>query len=117
MASTRSKNTPGNYALEQDSLLKIRQYEVYTGYRFNDQTCLPGRGLLPARLPFQLFDRTCDIESELLGIGATNLVQPPTGTLLPPANQGWTTLNMVPATPVVIPEPLVMSMDQRFGFH
>jgi len=114
MASTRNKNTSGNYAAEQDSLLKIRQYEVYTGYRFNDQTCIPGNGLLPARLPFQMFDDNCDIESELRGIGSTNLVKPKTNTMLPPQNRPMASLHIIQRAPVIIPTPLVISRDQRF---
>jgi hypothetical protein len=116
MASTRNKNTSGNYAAEQDSLLKIRQYEVYKGYRFNDQTCIPGNGLLPARLPLQMFDDNCDIESELRGIGSTNLVKPQMNSLLPPPNRQMASLHIIQHAPVIIPNPLVISRDQRFTF-
>ena len=117
MAATRSKNTPGNYELEQEGLLKIRQYEVYKGYRFNDQTCLPGNGLMPARLPMQMFDDNCDIESELLGIGSTNLVQPKTTSMLPPPDRRMASLSIAPRSPVILPEPLVISRDQRFTYN
>lgn len=115
MAATRSKNTPGNYELEQEGLLKIRQYEVYNGYRFNHQTCLPGNGLMPARLPMQLFDDNCDIESELLGIGSTNLVQPKTTSMLP-VKRNMSSLSIAPRSHVILPEPLVISRDQRFTY-
>lgn len=78
MASTRSKNTPGNYALEQSCLSNARHYEMYVGYNFHEQTCYAGQGLLPGRYPLQLFRDNCDVESELLGIGSTNLVTPGT---------------------------------------
>jgi hypothetical protein len=131
MASTRNKNTSGNYAAEQASMLQIRQYEVYKGYRFNDQTCIPGNGLLPARLPLQMFDDNCDIESELRGIGSTNLVKPKMNTVLPPPNFGevsssggytplpdrhMASLHITQRAPVIIPKPLVISRDQRFTF-
>lgn len=116
MTSTRNKNTPGNYASEQDSMLRIRQYESYTGYRFNDQTCLPGTGLLPARLPFQMFQDNCDIESELLGIGSTNLEKPKTTTVLPPPDRRMASLHMFKHATPIVPEPLVVSRDQRHTF-
>jgi hypothetical protein len=114
MASTRSKNTPGNYDLEQHDMFKMRKYELYQGHVFNDQTCLPGRGLLPARLPTQLFEDNCDIESELRGIGATNLVDPKTNSLLPPAARPMPTLNVIDTAAVILPQPLVVPKNYRF---
>lgn len=77
MASTRNKNTPGNYALEQRQLAQQREY--WTAHGANPSLRLPGDGLLPARMPsHHLSDNAVNIESFLFGIGSTNLVEPQT---------------------------------------
>ena len=115
MASTRTKNTPGNYELEQNNLSERQSYNLYQGHTFNEQTCFPGTGLLPCRYPMQLFHDNCDIESELLGIGSTNLVNPPTTTLLPPKPRPLSTCAVIEKAPVILPKPLVISDNQRYG--
>jgi len=119
MASTRSKNTPGNYALEQSSLSNARHYETYMGYNFHEQTCYAGQGLLPGRYPLQLFRDNCDVESELLGIGSTNLVTPRdpqyTGPQGQPPIRGLPVASIVPApSKPILPEPLAVSANQRY---
>ena len=114
MASTRNKNTLENYSAEQESLLQHRQYNIFQNYRFPVETHLPGNGLLPARLPLQLDKQNADIESELLGIGSTNLVNPKMGSLLPPAIRPIQSLNIIRKKETILPDPLVISMDQRF---
>ena len=115
MSSTRNKNSPGNYVLEQDALRQQRQYEMYTGYRLHDQTYLPGDGLLPARCPMQLFDTNCDTESMLLGIGSSNLVAPKTVDFSSDIPQNYMkSLSIIDKPRVVLPEPLVVDRDQRF---
>ena len=116
MASTRNKNTPGNYASEQASLGQVRKYGIFDSYRFAAQTHLPGNGLLPARLPMQLDKTSCDIESELLGIGSTNLENPKMTTMLPPAPNPIQSLNIASRSQVFLPDPLVISTEQRFNF-
>lgn len=116
MASTRNKNTPENYAAEQSSMGRIRQYEMFENYRFAPQTHLPGNGLLPARLPMQLDKNSSDVESELFGIGSTNLETPKTTTMLPPPRNQIQPLNIVSKPTIYLPDPLVISTDQRYRF-
>ena len=115
MASSRTKNTPGNYQLEQQNILERQTYNHYQGHTFNEQTCFPGTGLLPCRFPMQLFNDNCDIESELLGIGSTNLVNPNTTTLLPPKSKPIPTCSIIEKAQVILPKPLVISDYQRYG--
>lgn len=79
MSSTRSKNTPGNYSLEQWSLTKQFQTALYENNP-NGQAytrTLAGNGLLVGRMAnSDLATNAVDIETDLLGIGSTNLVQP-----------------------------------------
>jgi hypothetical protein len=114
MASTRNKNTQGNYELEQLDMYKMRKYEVYQGKLMNDLTCFAGDGLLPGRYPMQLYKDTCDIETELFGIGSTNLVNPRTQSMLPPENRPMKTLNIIQKADVILPTPLVIQRDQRY---
>ena len=115
MASTRNKNTPGNYELEQNNMATMREYELYQGHTFHEQTCFPGNGLLPCKFPLQLFHNNCDIESELLGINSTNLVKPQTSTLLPPEPKPLPFGSIIDKSPVILPSPLVISKTQRYG--
>ena len=79
MASTRNRNTRGDYALEQNRY--AHQFEFgdhntssFLGVAYN--TVLPGDGLVGMRADSRVLSRNyCDIETELFGIGSTNLVQ------------------------------------------
>ena len=53
MASTRSKNTPGNYCLEQREYKHSEKYTLYPNSQYGAayDTRMPGTGLLPAQIP------------------------------------------------------------------
>ena len=79
MASTRNKNTPEDYCLEQRSLTQSRDYKLYE-YGSNGRayhTAIPCLGVTPSHMPRNtLSDNPVDIESALFGINSTNLVEP-----------------------------------------
>ena len=82
MASTRDKNSKGNYCLEQRSLDNVRNNLAYyngpNGHAANAAfPALYRQGYMP---PDNFSHNPTDIESSLLGIGSTNLVneKPPT---------------------------------------
>jgi hypothetical protein len=109
MASTRNKNTVGNYEQEQNEMHKIRKYEMYVGFGHNDTTSFAGLGLISGRYPFSTFATNySDVESELLGIGATNLVNPRSAFIPEPIQ--------MKKNPVLLPEPLVIERGQRHVF-
>lgn len=119
MASTRSKNTPGDYATQQSENTHTVDYNLYSGYNYHDRTGFAGDGLLPGKYPLQLFNDNCDVESELFGIGSTNLVEPRTPTyLLPtglPPKRGLPVVSMLSAKPAtIVPEVLVVSKTERY---
>ena len=115
MASTRNRNTLGNYELEQNNMAELRKHKMYAGHLFHEQTCYAGDGLLPGRYPLQLFNDNCDVESELLGIGSTNLVTPKTTTMLPPAPRPLPTGSIIERRgDVILPTPLVISGRERY---
>ncbi len=114
MASTRNRNTPGNYNLEQR---EYKQSEVYTLYP-NSQygaaynTRLPGNGLLPAQIPWNKMSYNApDIESFLLGINSTNLVTP--APCFVPELAKLDSTNIYEKGKTYIPEPLVIEKNQR----
>jgi len=114
MASTRNKNTPGNYCLQQKEYAESRQYTEYkySAYGQAYDTRLPGNGLNPGQVPWNtLSHNAADIESFLFGINSTNLVTP-----APPLTPELTclkTANVFETRPVYIPEPLVVEKGQR----
>ena len=76
MSSTSHKNSTGNYQQEQATFQKKREYDFYPGAKVNTLICLPGDGLLCSRMhPTMLSNNSVDIESDLFGIGSSNLVK------------------------------------------
>jgi hypothetical protein len=114
MASTRNINTPGDYCLQQ------RQYEHHSNYTLypNSQygaaydTRLAGNGLNPGQIPDnKLSKNSTDIESFLLGINSTNLVNP-AAPVKPKLNE-LPSFNLYKKEPVVMPYPLKIEKNQR----
>jgi hypothetical protein len=114
MASTRNRNTTGNYCLEQ------RQYQQSSGYALypNSQygaaynTRLAGNGLLPGQIPWnKLSYNAADTESFLFGINSTNLVNP--APCFVPEIAQLESINIYDKGPVFMPEPLVIEKKQR----
>jgi hypothetical protein len=118
MASTRNKNTQGNYHLEQREYKQFETYTLYTnsqyGAAFN--TRLPGNGLMPAQIPWnKLSYNAADTESFLFGINSTNLVNP--APCFTPEIAKLNSTNIYEKGPVFIPEHLVIEKNQRPYFQ
>jgi len=114
MASTRNKNTPGDYYLEQYENTRSRNYTLYSNSQFGSayNTRLPGNGLLPGQIPWnKLSYNAPDIESFLLGINSTNLVNP--AACFKPELAILQSTNIFDKAPTLIPEPLVVEKYQR----
>jgi hypothetical protein len=114
MASTSNKNTPGNYKHEQRINDNISTYSTYL-YSAPAQAYtshLPGDGLLPGKIArSQLCNNYCDVESQLFGIGSTNLVNPTTP--VQPELRSLQSLSVIDRLPVLLPEPLKVEKNQR----
>ena len=114
MASTRNKNTPGNYQLEQWSLEHSRLHQSYL-YQPNGQaitTHFAGDGLIGQWMPPTLLsDNSVDVESFLRGVGTTNLVTPKPDVYpqIKPIEQ----LAIFERTPLILPKPLYVEPEQR----
>jgi hypothetical protein len=112
MSSTRNKNMPGDYTLEQSANKLGCKYSTYESAGKPVETYYAGDGLLAGRIPASnLAFNACDIESQLFGIGSTNLVNPKKDVR--PDIKPVQSLNMIDKLPIFIPEPLVVEKNQR----
>ena len=114
MASTRNRNTPGNYCLEQKQFKQSENYTLYPHSQYGDacNTKLPGNGLLPAQIPWnKLSYNAADTESFLFGINSTNLVNP--APCFVPEIAKLQSANIYQTPHIYIPEPLVIEKNQR----
>jgi len=114
MTSTRSRNTPGDYRAENHIFNNRVDYLINKDYLFGQPTTtyLPGDGLLPGKIASEnLAYNNIDIETQLFGIGSTNLVNPKTNEVaqLRPLKS----LSVITRLPIFIPEPLVVQAGQR----
>ena len=114
MASTRNKNNPGNYNLEQKQNNGIETWHLYkngaNGHAYD--TKLPGNGLNPGQFPCDTLSHNySDIESFLWGINSTNLVNPaPTFT---PEFKYLNTTDLFAKKHVIMPIPQAIPKNQR----
>ena len=114
MASTRNRNTQGNYSLEQREYQNSSNYTLYPNSQYGSayNTRLPGNGLLPAQIPWnKLSYNAADTESFLFGINSTNLVNP--APCFVPEITKLDSANIFDKGSVLMPEPLVMEKNQR----
>ena len=114
MTSTRNINTKGNYCIEQEKYKNASNYTLYphSQYGVAYDTKSPGNGFLQGQVPAnQLSNNSVDIESFLMGINLTNLVNP-----TPNLTQDLKSLETVDIykNPVVyMPIPLSVSTKNR----
>jgi hypothetical protein len=114
MSSTRSRNTPGDYKAENNINNNNVDYLINKGYSYGQPmtTYFPGNGLLPGRVASEnLSYNNIDIETQLFGIGSTNMVTP---KLEQNAEiKSIQSLSIINKIPIIIPEPLVVQKNQR----
>ena len=114
MASTRNKNTSGNYCLEQKQYSESSGYTLYPNSQYGTayDTRLAGNGLNPGQVPWnKLSSNAADIESFLFGVNSSNLVNP--APIFSPELTKHEFVNIYEKTPVYIPEPLVVQKSHR----
>jgi hypothetical protein len=114
MASTRNRNTPGNYNLEQKEYRQFENYTLYANSQYGAayNTRLPGNGLMPAQIPWNKMSYNApDIESCLLGINSTNLVNP--APCFVPELKQLESSNIYEKGAILMPQPLVVEKSQR----
>lgn len=117
MASTRNRNSQEDYALE------TRRYQQHVQRMTHYESCGPTRFAGDGLLPGKYFSNTLlagnatEIESQLYGIGSTNLTKPmqtmlQTAVFSPEVYQ-LKTLNMVDRPKVIMPESWEPLSHQR----
>ena len=114
MASTRNRNTPGNYCLEQRQYQNSETYTLYPNSQYGAayNTRFAGNGLLPAQIPWnKLSYNAADTESFLFGINSTNLVNP--APCFVPEIAKLESVNIYEKGAVFMPEPLALDKNQR----
>jgi hypothetical protein len=114
MASTRNKNTKGDYNLEINKYKNSETYNLYKNSQYGVayDTKLPGNGLLPGQISWgQFATNYSDTESYLLGINSTNLVNPALD--FKPELINLDCANIYEKTKIYIPEPLIIERGQR----
>jgi|UniRef100_A0A6C0IM83 hypothetical protein len=114
MASTSNKNYPGNHDMQQKMNERMcdRATYIHSAPAEAYSNNLPGNGLLPAKLARnKLCSNYCDVESNLLGIGSTNLVTPQT-PVVPEFNKVQS-LNMMEKSQLFVPAPFIAKSHQR----
>lgn len=114
MASTRNKNEAGDYKQQQSINHRIDNYmsyinsapaQAYTNH-------FPGDGLLMGSNARESFCHNyVDVETELFGIGSTNLVKP--RAKITPQLETPKSLNIIDRLTVLVPEPLIIQKDNR----
>lgn len=115
MASTRNRNTPGNYHLEQLAYQKAydtMSYESSSYYGVPSVSYFAGNGLIGMKTAHRnLSSNYCDIESQLFGIGSTNLVSPVAP--VQPNIHNLKSLNIFDKQAPVSPAPFAPQPNQR----
>jgi hypothetical protein len=114
MASTSNKNSKNDYVLEQNAYSLAKKYNLYKNSAFGPayKSAIPELGYTPSRMSCDEWSSNAiDIESQLRGIGSTNLVKPKE-KVVPELKS----LNFVPFfrhVPMIMPKPLVVEKGQR----
>ena len=114
MASTRSKNNEADYNLEQKSNTGLCNYFTCQQNNYGNPvtTHFAGDGLLQGRIaPNQLASNPWDIESQLFGIGTSNMVIKKPN--VSPGIHTIQSLNIINRLPVLLPEPVIVEKGQR----
>ena len=113
MASTRNRNTPGDYNTRQKSFMMQVEHVTNKSAAISENTMYAGNGLLQGRMPdTELSSNPNDIESFLFGIGSTNLLTPQQP--VKPEFKSLSDLSIVDRrVPLIMPENLTVRKDQR----
>ena len=116
MASTRLHNSKKDYSIQQKQKRNMEQYHVYKYSKIPTQTHLAGFGINAGKMNAGYYHNTlsnnaCAIESNLFGIGSTNLVEKQK-TFHPSLNT-VSEKNFFETPNVFLPNPLAVERNQR----
>ncbi len=112
MASTQNKNMPNDYCLEQRMNNYICKDRTSEYRRTAYHNAIPCVGVNVGHMPnYTLSKNATNIESNLYGIGATNLVTPRKD--FTPRLKKLPNVAFFKRPELLIPEPLVIENNQR----
>lgn len=114
MSSTRNINSTRNYSCEQDIFKSQHDYNTFNNSAYGEahSTHLPALGFNGASIPREkLSSNPIDIESQLFGIGSTNLVTPK--QYVEPQLNCLSHKDIINKVEFVMPQPFVMEKNQR----
>tara|TARA_Y100001937_G_C7108890_1_gene326501 strand:- start:453 stop:812 length:360 start_codon:yes stop_codon:yes gene_type:complete len=114
MASTRNKNTLGNYSLEQKQNSLVEKYELYSNSQYGQAYVneMPAVGVSHGSMPREVLSKNpVEIESMLFGINSTNLVNPQAE--VKPKLKKLPERTFFERPQLIMPAPLVIENNQR----
>jgi len=116
MASTNMKNSGGYYCEQQKRFNRISNAQTNTNISKQEKICLPDLGIINGMMSTgynnnALSNNTADIESILLGIGSTNLVEARSQVSVSINKRSY--CSWFPRNDVFLPAPLVIEKSQR----
>jgi len=117
MASTHLKNTRGHYSIRSKQYKDMFQTKLDSEVGIQKQPCFADLGIITGVMSSAynhqvLSNNTADIESDLFGIGSTNLAENTTNKVNPQLNK-LDKCSFFPLNKVFIPNPLVIEKYQR----
>ena len=112
MASTRNINMKNDYCLEARSYEKKSDYNLFKNKRIANKTMMPCAGVNIGHIPnSELSWNAVNIESQLFGIGSTNMVENKAFEAL--RAKKMDNISFFDRMEVYIPEPLALEKNQR----
>lgn len=117
MASTNMKNASRNYCLEKQLNANHEKYNFYKYKKIPVNSELPNLGInmgnmISGYYHNVLSNNTCDIESNLYGIGSSDLISGPKN-VYPDLNKLNNISFFKNKIPNFLPEPLIIEKNQR----
>jgi hypothetical protein len=112
MASTSLKNSPANYSLETRQNEAVFGNRIHAMRAYASENAFPDAGIFAGPMPADaLSHNPTDIESQLRGIGASDLTRQRPVHAPAPVKRG--TVAFFDRMPFVVPDPLVVRTGQR----
>jgi len=109
MASTRFRNAPGDYKIQERNKATAREWVTYD-YKTN-ASILPNAGINMGRIPaYLLSNNQADVDSFLKGTYFNNLDDPKRG--FTPRIKKVREVSYFEKDPVLMPEPLIVERNQ-----
>ena len=110
MASTRFRNAPGDYKIQERNKATAREWVTYD-YKTNT-SILPNAGINMGRIPaYLLSNNQADVDSFLKGTYFNNLDDPKRG--FTPRIKKVREVSYFEKDPIIMPEPLIVERNQR----